>query len=41
MYLDSSVVAGLALVGVIIIASGVGLALLRGAMRRDGERARR
>lgn len=41
MYLDSSVIASLALVGIIVVASGVALKLISSAMRRDGERARR
>lgn len=41
MYLDSSVIASFALVGTMIVVSGVSLKLLRGVMRRDAERARR
>lgn len=41
MYLDSSVIAGLVLVGLMIIGSGIGIKLLRNAMRRDAERAQR
>lgn len=41
MYLDSSVIASLVLVGTMIVVSGFALKLLRDAMRRDAERARR
>lgn len=41
MYLDSSVIASLVLVSLMVIGSGVGIKLLRNAMRRDDERAQR
>ncbi|WP_459873993.1 hypothetical protein [Halomonas shantousis] len=41
MYLDSSVIASLALVGFMIVVAGVSIKMLRSAIRRDAERARR
>lgn len=41
MYLDSSVIASLLLVGTMIVVSGFAVKLLRGVMRRDAERAQR
>lgn len=41
MYLDSSVIASLLLVGTMIVVSGFAVKLLRSAMRRDSERAQR
>lgn len=41
MYLDTHVLASLALIASMIVISGVGITLLRQVIKRDGESSRR